>query len=54
MGKIIHTPGPWLAEEADHFGDHNIVLGNAVEAGDYRAVAAVVHPPQEAPSRACR
>jgi len=42
MGTSKHTPGPWVAEKADQFGDHNIILGNAVEVGDYRAVAAVV------------
>lgn len=35
-----HTPGPWLAEPADMFGDHNIVLANNLY--DARAVAAVV------------
>ena len=35
-----HTQGPWLAEPADMFGDHNIVLADS--AGDSRAVAAVV------------
>lgn len=35
-----HTPGPWLAEGADVFGDHNIVL--PASANDCRAVAAVV------------
>lgn len=34
------TPGPWLAEPADMFGDHNIVLLDSSE--DCRAVAAVV------------
>lgn len=35
-----HTPGPWCAEPADMFGDHNIVLGD--NADDARAIAAVV------------
>lgn len=35
-----HTPGPWLAEGVDMFGDHNIVL--SASANDCRAVAAVV------------
>ncbi|ALJ12599.1 hypothetical protein [Sphingopyxis macrogoltabida] len=35
-----HTSGPWLAEAADVFGDHNIVLLSS--ANDCRAVAAVV------------
>ena len=35
-----HTPGPWLAEAADMFGDHNIVL--SASANDCRAIAAVV------------
>lgn len=34
------TPGPWVAEPADMFGDHNIVLADQSE--DRRAVAAVV------------
>ena len=34
-----HTPGPWIAEPADMFGDHNIVLRDS---DDCRAVAAVV------------
>lgn len=34
-----HTPGPWAAEPADMFGDHNIVRGDSDEA---LAVAAVV------------
>lgn len=37
---VQFTPGPWLAEPADMFGDHNIVL--AEQADDSRAVAAVV------------
>ena len=34
------TPGPWVAEEADFFGDHNIILADS--AGDSSAIAAVV------------
>lgn len=34
------TKGPWVAEVADMFGDHNIVLTR--EADDCRAIAAVV------------
>lgn len=37
---IGHTKGPWVAEAADIFGDHNIVLADRSE--DCRAVAAVV------------
>lgn len=37
MGE--HTSGPWVAEPADMFGDHNIVLA---EGDDRRAIAAVV------------
>lgn len=33
------TPGPWVAEDADVFGDHNIILRDGE---DRRAVAAVV------------
>lgn len=39
MGLDGHTPGPWVAEAADWFGDHNIVLRDGE---DRRAVAAVV------------
>lgn len=43
------TPGPWLAEPADMFGDHNIVLADGPDA---RAIAAVVsnmrHPAEVA------
>lgn len=35
-----HTPGPWMAEPADMFGDHNIILADHSE--DARAIAAVV------------
>lgn len=34
-----HTPGTWVAEGADVFGDHNIILRDGE---DRRAVAAVV------------
>ena len=34
------TAGPWVAEPADMFGDHNIVLDDRSE--DCRAIAAVV------------
>ena len=34
------TPGSWVAEEADFFGDHNIILADS--AGDSSAIAAVV------------
>jgi len=34
------TPGPWEAQPADMFGDHNIVLSRMAD--DRRAVAAVV------------
>jgi len=39
MPETKWTPGPWLAEPADMFGDHNIVLSDGE---DRRAVAAVV------------
>jgi hypothetical protein len=35
-----HTPGPWLAEDADDFGDHNIVPLDQSES--CLAIAAVV------------
>lgn len=38
--SATHTPGPWVAEPADMFGDHNIVLHDA--SNDARAIAAVV------------
>lgn len=50
MGE--HTPGPWIAEPADMFGDHNIVLA---EGDDWRAIAAVVsnmRPEQEVAANA--
>lgn len=34
------TPGPWEADTADMFGDHNIVLADNTD--DARAIAAVV------------
>lgn len=37
--KDKFTPGPWFAESADMFGDHNIVTGDQI---DRLAVAAVV------------
>lgn len=38
--KTPWTPGPWVAEEADYFGDHNIILTDSAD--DCRAIAAVV------------
>ncbi len=40
MTNFVHTPGPWVSEPADMFGDHNIVLADSRE--DARAVAAAV------------
>jgi hypothetical protein len=40
MANPAHTPGPWTAEPADMFGDHNIILADSRE--DARAIAAVV------------
>lgn len=48
-----HTPGPWRAEAADMFGDHNIVLADGGD--DCRAIAAVVsnlRPPEEVAANA--
>ncbi len=39
MSAVGHTPGPWLAEPADFFGDHNI---RQADTGNIAAVAAVV------------
>lgn len=36
---MAHTSGQWVAEPADMFGDHNIVLADGE---DRRAIAAVV------------
>jgi len=47
------TPGPWRAEPADMFGDHNIVLAKGDD--DSRAIAAVVsnmRDPQEVAANA--
>lgn len=39
MAEHGFTPGPWAADKADMFGDHNVVRGNS---DDLSAIAAVV------------
>ena len=54
MSGAAHTPGPWVVDGPDMFGDFNIVLAN--RESDSRAIAAVVsnlRDPAEVAANAC-
>jgi len=42
-----HTAGPWVAEPADMFGDHNIIRGDGLELLAIAAVVSNMRPSKE-------